>query len=86
VVLFIHTQKFQWCGMGNPLSDVAYFLSTSLDESLLLQSRFPLEEGGSGGGRGGSVEEDDAAAERVVTRLLQKYEDSLGMRLVCMFF
>lgn len=37
----------QWCGKGNPLSDVAYLISTSLHPDLLC--RAPAAGGGGGG-------------------------------------
>ena len=65
----------QWCGRGNPLSDVAYLLATSLDADLLQLA--PAE----GGGVEGTVDEDDAAAEAVFARLFASYSSSLLSRL-----
>jgi hypothetical protein len=66
----------QWCGKGNPLSDVAYLVSTSLHPDLLRQ----VPAAGGGGG-GCSVELDDAAAEEVVARRVAQYSASLMARL-----
>lgn len=60
----------QWCGKGNPFSDVAYLLCTSLDASLLKSGITTATE-----------QEDDADAELVFARLIAHYERSLIARL-----
>ena len=65
----------QWCGKGNPLSDVTYFLCTSLDAALLKADACHNALAPA------SVEDDDAAAEGVFSHLIEHYLAALGARL-----